>query len=204
MVFCRQGTCSLAALRDQHEMLRPRDLGSNTPLGVPYTEEEILFLPRGMYIDAEIDEMLTSRDKMIDEAKEEAKRTRRELELLRGVVRFDDQMSQLLTQLGSHSEIGRGAGVGVVMFRFGRFFTGKLPGKNLENGRPLQVAVQQDFTRGRRHVIRESVTRVNQSQSGEHFPRRHVTEKVFSIVDYGNTFPGDMSSEKSFLISDFS
>ncbi|GJT81794.1 hypothetical protein Tco_1056136 [Tanacetum coccineum] len=138
------------------EMLRPRDLGSNTPLGVPYTEEEILFLPRGMYIDAEIDEMLTSRDKMIDEAKEEAKRTRRELELLRGVVRFDDQMSQLLTQLGSHSEIGRGAGVGVVMFRFGRFFTGKLPGKNLENGRPLQVAVQQDFTRGRRHVIRES------------------------------------------------
>ncbi|GJT79302.1 hypothetical protein Tco_1053644 [Tanacetum coccineum] len=93
-------------------MLRPRDLGSNTPLGVSYTEEEILFLPRGMYIDAEIDKMLSSGDKMIDEAKEEAKRTRRELELLRRVVRFDDQMSQLLTQLGSHSEIGGGSGSG--------------------------------------------------------------------------------------------
>ncbi|GKF47908.1 hypothetical protein Tco_0141159 [Tanacetum coccineum] len=38
--------------------------------------------PRGTYIDVEIDEMLASRAKTIDEAKEEAKRTRRDLELL--------------------------------------------------------------------------------------------------------------------------
>ncbi|GJR41458.1 hypothetical protein Tco_1217142 [Tanacetum coccineum] len=116
------------------EMLRLRDLGANTPSGVPYTKEEILALvrkgkqrgyipgvgrvltgkgktaifanqPRGTYTDAKIDEMLTSTDKTIDEAKEEAKRTRRELELLRRVVKSDGWMSQLLTQLGSQSEI---------------------------------------------------------------------------------------------------
>ncbi|GJW12135.1 hypothetical protein Tco_1577962 [Tanacetum coccineum] len=85
-----------AAQNDQNqaksteEMLRLRDSGANTPLGVPYTEEEILALPRGTYTNAEIDEMLTSRDKMIDEPKEEAKRTRPELELLRRVVTSDD------------------------------------------------------------------------------------------------------------------
>nr|GEV77423.1 hypothetical protein [Tanacetum cinerariifolium] len=80
-------------------MLRLRDLGSNTPLGVPYTREEIVALvrkgkqrghipgvgkvvsengktaifaaqPRGTYTEAKIDEMITSRDKTIDEAKE--------------------------------------------------------------------------------------------------------------------------------------
>ncbi|GJZ73573.1 hypothetical protein Tco_0637719 [Tanacetum coccineum] len=47
MVFCRQGSRSLAVLRDQHEeMLRPRYLRANTPSGVPYTKEEILALVR--------------------------------------------------------------------------------------------------------------------------------------------------------------
>ncbi|GJX56028.1 hypothetical protein Tco_0285925 [Tanacetum coccineum] len=112
MVFCRQGTCSLAALRDQHGKQRGHIPEVSRVLARNGTTAIFGYQPRGMYIDAEIDEMLTSRDKMIDEAKEEAKRTRRELELLRGVVRFDDQMSQLLTQLGSHSEIGRGSGSG--------------------------------------------------------------------------------------------
>ncbi|GKF11707.1 hypothetical protein Tco_0049633, partial [Tanacetum coccineum] len=93
------------------EMLRMRDLGINTPTGVPYTEEQIMatvrkskqrghipgvdrvlagqgrdtiFIdePRGTYTDAEIDEI-----------KEDGKRLRKELELLRRVVRSDDRMS---------------------------------------------------------------------------------------------------------------
>ncbi|GJV02730.1 hypothetical protein Tco_1336299 [Tanacetum coccineum] len=42
--------------------------------------------PRGTYNDAKIDDMLVSRDKVIDPAKEEAKWQRRELDLLRRVV----------------------------------------------------------------------------------------------------------------------
>ncbi|GJZ34483.1 retrotransposon protein, putative, ty3-gypsy subclass [Tanacetum coccineum] len=42
-VVCRQGSRSLARLRDQmEEMLRLQALGSNTEKGVPYTEEEIM------------------------------------------------------------------------------------------------------------------------------------------------------------------
>ncbi|GKD19499.1 retrotransposon protein, putative, ty3-gypsy subclass [Tanacetum coccineum] len=47
-VICRQGSRSLAALRDQmEEMLRLKDLGSNTPSGVPYTDDEINAQVRG-------------------------------------------------------------------------------------------------------------------------------------------------------------
>nr|GEZ20818.1 hypothetical protein [Tanacetum cinerariifolium] len=46
--------------------------------------------PRGMYTDADIDEI-----------KQDSKRLRKELDLLRTVVRSDDRMSQLLTQLES-------------------------------------------------------------------------------------------------------
>nr|GFA16037.1 hypothetical protein [Tanacetum cinerariifolium] len=38
--------------------------------------------PRGTYTNTEIDEMLASKDKIVEEAKEKAKRQRRELELL--------------------------------------------------------------------------------------------------------------------------
>ncbi|GJV46915.1 hypothetical protein Tco_1437127 [Tanacetum coccineum] len=112
------------------EMLRMRDLGANTPMGVPYTKEQIMAMvrkgkqcehihgvgrdltglgrnaifidePRGTYTNPEIDEI-----------KEEVKRTRRELELLRRVVRTDDRMSQMLTQFESQPEIGGGSGSG--------------------------------------------------------------------------------------------
>ncbi|GJZ33914.1 hypothetical protein Tco_0579350 [Tanacetum coccineum] len=93
-------------------MLRLRDLGANTPSGVPYTKEEILALvrkgkQRGHILG--IDEMLASRDKTIDEAKEEAKRTKRELSLLRRVVMSDNRMSHMFTHLGSQSEIDGGS-----------------------------------------------------------------------------------------------
>ncbi|GJW26393.1 hypothetical protein Tco_0040204, partial [Tanacetum coccineum] len=68
------------------EMVRLRDLGANMPLGRPYTEDEIM-------AQAEIDEMLSSRDKTIDEGKEEQKR---EIDLLRRVVMSDERMSQSL------------------------------------------------------------------------------------------------------------
>ncbi|GJY18727.1 copia protein [Tanacetum coccineum] len=65
-------------------------------------------LPRGTYSKEEIDEMLSSRDKTIDEGKEEAKRQKRELELLTRVVMSDEQMSQRYRDMGLEYEIGRG------------------------------------------------------------------------------------------------
>ncbi|GJR45826.1 hypothetical protein Tco_1313929 [Tanacetum coccineum] len=111
-------------------MLSLRGLRANMSSGVSYTEEEIIAMvrkgkkrghipgvsrvltgkgktaifidePRGTYIDAEIDEI-----------KEEAKRTRRELDLLRRVVSSDDHMSQMLTQFDSQREISGGGGSG--------------------------------------------------------------------------------------------
>ncbi|GKF39111.1 hypothetical protein Tco_0119172, partial [Tanacetum coccineum] len=66
--------------------------------------------PRGTYIDAEIDAKLASRGKALDQAKEDAKRQKWELDLLRRVVTSDDRMSQMLRQLGSQSEIDGGSG----------------------------------------------------------------------------------------------
>ncbi|GJS44831.1 hypothetical protein Tco_0594952 [Tanacetum coccineum] len=111
-------------------MVRLRDLGANTPTGVPYTEDEIMAMirkgkqqghipevgkvlagqgrnaifikkPRGTYTDAEIDKI-----------KEDGKWTWKELELLRRIVRRVDQFSQMLTQLESQPEINEGSGSG--------------------------------------------------------------------------------------------
>ncbi|GJT52999.1 hypothetical protein Tco_0988053 [Tanacetum coccineum] len=108
-------------------MIRLRDLGANTLTGVPYPEEQIMAMvrkgkhrghipgvgrvlarhckdaisinePRGTYIDTDVDEI-----------KEDSKRLRKELDLLRTVVRSDDRMSQLLTQLESQHEVGGGS-----------------------------------------------------------------------------------------------
>ncbi|GKA43675.1 hypothetical protein Tco_0736399 [Tanacetum coccineum] len=54
----------------------------------------------------------TYTDADVDELKEEANRTRRELELLRNVVRSDDRMPKMYTQLESQHEIGGGNGSG--------------------------------------------------------------------------------------------
>nr|GFB41443.1 hypothetical protein [Tanacetum cinerariifolium] len=84
------------------EMIRLRDLGADTPVGMTYTEDQILAMvrkgkqrwhipgigrvvarkgkiiifvdqPRGTYTNAEIDEMLASRDKALKEDKNEEK-----------------------------------------------------------------------------------------------------------------------------------
>ncbi|GKB87296.1 serine-threonine/tyrosine-protein kinase catalytic domain-containing protein [Tanacetum coccineum] len=117
-------------LKIQEEMIRLRDLGANTPTGVPYTEDQIMAMvrkgkqrghipgvgrvlagqgrdvisinePRGTYTDADVDEV-----------KEDNNRLRKELAMLRTVVRSDDRMSQLLTQLESQHEVGGGSGSG--------------------------------------------------------------------------------------------
>ncbi|GJZ25063.1 retrotransposon protein, putative, ty3-gypsy subclass [Tanacetum coccineum] len=60
-VVCRQGSRSLARLRDQmEETLRLKSLGSNTESGVPYTDEEINALARkGKQSDDKFSKMLT-------------------------------------------------------------------------------------------------------------------------------------------------
>nr|GEV95684.1 hypothetical protein [Tanacetum cinerariifolium] len=106
------------------EMIRFRDLGANTSTGVPYTEDQIIAIvqkgkqwghisgvgrvlagqgrdansinePRGTYTNADVDEI-----------KEDSKRLKKELDLLRMVVRSDDRMSQLLTLLPSSPYMG--------------------------------------------------------------------------------------------------
>ncbi|GKC26052.1 hypothetical protein Tco_1033346 [Tanacetum coccineum] len=79
-------------------MIKLRDLGANIPTGVPCTEEQILALVR-----TPIDDMLAERD-------QQAKAQKREIDLLRSFVKSDTQMAQLLSQLGSQSEIGSGWG----------------------------------------------------------------------------------------------
>ncbi|GKA03300.1 hypothetical protein Tco_0676081 [Tanacetum coccineum] len=54
----------------------------------------------------------THTDADVDEVKEENKRLRKELNMLRKVVKSDDEMSQLLTQLESQHEVGGGSGSG--------------------------------------------------------------------------------------------
>ncbi|GKE69131.1 hypothetical protein Tco_1527203, partial [Tanacetum coccineum] len=58
------------------------------------------------------DPRCTHTDADVDEVKEEYKRLRKELNMLRTVVRSDDRMSQLLTQLESQHEVGGGNGSG--------------------------------------------------------------------------------------------
>ncbi|GKA79472.1 hypothetical protein Tco_0786068 [Tanacetum coccineum] len=64
-------------------MLRLKDLGPNTPTGVPYTDDEIMAIVRV--------------------GKQQGTFP---------VVRSDDKMSQLLTQLQSQHEVGSGSGSG--------------------------------------------------------------------------------------------
>ncbi|GJY30441.1 hypothetical protein Tco_0413936 [Tanacetum coccineum] len=57
--------------------------------------------PRCTHIDADVNEV-----------KEENKKLRKELNMLMTIVKSDDRMSQLLTQLQSQHEVGSGSGSG--------------------------------------------------------------------------------------------
>ncbi|GKC76107.1 hypothetical protein Tco_1126881 [Tanacetum coccineum] len=93
------------------------DLGANTPTGVPYTEDQIMAIVRrgkqqghipgvgrvlagqGRGVISINEPRCTHTDADVNEVKEESKKLRKELNMQMTVVRSDDQMSQLLTQL---------------------------------------------------------------------------------------------------------
>nr|GEU90263.1 hypothetical protein [Tanacetum cinerariifolium] len=75
------------------EMLRLQGLGSNTPTGVPYTEDEIMAIVRG--------------GKQLGLKKREKLLTKQVTIFMR-LFRSDDKFSQMLTQLESQPEYGGG------------------------------------------------------------------------------------------------
>ncbi|GJY93784.1 hypothetical protein Tco_0509566 [Tanacetum coccineum] len=108
------------------EMIRVRDLGTNTPTGVPYTEDQIMAMVRKGKQRGHIPDVgrvlagqgrdaisinkpqCTHTHTDVDEVKEENTPLRKELSMLRTIIWSDDQMSQLLTQLESQHEVGGG------------------------------------------------------------------------------------------------
>ncbi|GJV38621.1 EF-hand domain pair containing protein [Tanacetum coccineum] len=112
------------------EMLRLRNLGANTPTSVPYTKDQIMamvhqgkqqghipgvgrvLVGQGRGIISINEPRCTHTDADVDEVKEENKKLRKKLNMLMTVVKSDDRMSQLLTQLQSQHEVGNGSGSG--------------------------------------------------------------------------------------------
>ncbi|GJW52341.1 hypothetical protein Tco_0093692 [Tanacetum coccineum] len=137
-VFCRKGSWSLVVIRDmQMKSSKTReDLGANTPMGVPYTEDQIMAMvcqgkQRGYILGvgrvlARQDRFVISNNKPrfthtdadVDEVKEENKKLRKEINMLMTVVRSNDLM--LLTQLQSEHEVGGDSDSGVVEDDAGR------------------------------------------------------------------------------------
>nr|GEX49849.1 hypothetical protein [Tanacetum cinerariifolium] len=162
-VVCRQGSRSIAALRDMHmetsatreypslihtfflthtvdgvflnpedkalydEMLRLQGLGSNTPTGVPYTEDEIMAIVRGGKQRGHIlgvgrvlpgkgtiipppSQITHSAD--IARLKKSEKRLTKQVNMFMRLFRSGDKFSQMLSQLESQPEYGGGSGSG--------------------------------------------------------------------------------------------
>ncbi|GKE15884.1 hypothetical protein Tco_1423461 [Tanacetum coccineum] len=95
------------------EMTKLRDLGANTPTGVPYTKKEIFAKVRKGkewgYISKRDMQVASLGKTKLAEAKAEAKANRRELDELRNALKTNSQMVELLSQLGSCSEMGLGS-----------------------------------------------------------------------------------------------
>ncbi|GKB33457.1 RNA-directed DNA polymerase, eukaryota [Tanacetum coccineum] len=162
-VICRQGSRSIAALRDMHmensatreypslihtfflthivndvflnpedkalyeEMLRLQGLGSNTEMGVPYTEDEIMAIVRGGKQRGHIPGVgrvlpgqgtvippppLCTHSSDVVKLKKREKALTRHVNMFMKLFRSDDKFSQMLTQLESQPEIGGGSGSG--------------------------------------------------------------------------------------------
>ncbi|GKA16495.1 hypothetical protein Tco_0696242 [Tanacetum coccineum] len=166
-VVCRQGSRSLARLRDQmmessvtreypslihtffvthtvngvftrdedraiyEEMLRLQALGSNTPSGVPYTEEEINALARkgkqrghlpgvGRVLPGRATDVLipppspppqcTHNSGDVEKLKKKNKYLTKQVNLMMKLFRSDDKFSQMLNQYESTPEFGSGSG----------------------------------------------------------------------------------------------
>ncbi|GJW44884.1 hypothetical protein Tco_0073683 [Tanacetum coccineum] len=168
MVVCRQGSRSLARLRDQmmessatreypslidtffvtynvngeftwdedraiyEEMLRLQALGSNTPSGVPYTDEEINAMARkgkqrghlpgvGRVLPGRATNVLipppppppqcTHNSGDVEKLKKKNKYLTKHVNLMMKLFRSDDKFSHMLNQYESTPEFGSGAGM---------------------------------------------------------------------------------------------
>ncbi|GJW79158.1 hypothetical protein Tco_0140840 [Tanacetum coccineum] len=113
-------------LRDEERLLY--DLGPITPTGVPYTDDEIIamvcqgkqrgHIPGvGRFLAGQGRDVLTIPEPRcahtadVNEVKKENKQLRKKINMMMKVVRSDDKMSQLLTQLQSQHEVVVAAGV---------------------------------------------------------------------------------------------
>nr|GEU66456.1 hypothetical protein [Tanacetum cinerariifolium] len=109
------------------EMLRLQGLGSNTPTGVPYTEDEIMAIVRGGKQRGHIPgvgRVLPGQCTVvpppsqgthladIDRLKKREKLLTKEVNMFKRLFRSDDRFSQMLTQLESQPDYGGGSGSG--------------------------------------------------------------------------------------------
>nr|GEY31732.1 hypothetical protein [Tanacetum cinerariifolium] len=83
------------------EMLRLQGLGSNTPTGVPYTEDEIMAIVRG-----------GKQWGTFPVLKKHEKRLTKQVNMFVRLFRSDNKFFQMLTQLESQPEYGGGSGSG--------------------------------------------------------------------------------------------
>nr|GFB93848.1 hypothetical protein [Tanacetum cinerariifolium] len=81
-------------------MLRLLGLGSNTPSGVPNTEDEVMAIVRGASNVGTF--LLKKREKLLT----------KKMNMFMKLFRSDDKFSQMLTQLESQPEYGGGSGSG--------------------------------------------------------------------------------------------
>nr|GEU32541.1 ribonuclease H-like domain-containing protein [Tanacetum cinerariifolium] len=108
-------------------MLRLQGLGSNTPTGVPYTEDEIMTIVRGGKQRGHIPgvrRVLPGQRTVIptpsqgthladiDRLKKHEKLLTKQVNMFMRLFRSDDKFSQMLTQLESQPEYGGGSGSG--------------------------------------------------------------------------------------------
>ncbi|GJV21033.1 zinc finger, CCHC-type containing protein, partial [Tanacetum coccineum] len=136
-VVCRQGSRSLARLRDQmdedralyDEMLRLQRLGSNTETGVPYTEEEIMAIVRkgkqrghlpgvGRVLSGRATggcpppPQSTVDPADVEKLKKSNKSLTKQVKMMMRLFRSDDKFSQMLDQFESSPEFGGASGSG--------------------------------------------------------------------------------------------
>nr|GFA37493.1 hypothetical protein [Tanacetum cinerariifolium] len=109
------------------EMLRLQGLGSNTPTGVPYTEDEIMTIVRGGKLRGHIHGVgrvllgqgtvipspsQSTHSADIARLKKRKKLLTKQVNKFMRLFRSDDKFSQMLTQLESQPEYGGGNGSG--------------------------------------------------------------------------------------------
>ncbi|GJZ09536.1 hypothetical protein Tco_0543819 [Tanacetum coccineum] len=109
-------------------MLRLQGLGSNTPSGVPYTEDEIMAIVRqckqrghilgvGRVLPRHGTDVLSlpplpcTHNSDVVELKKSNKLLMKHVNMVMKLFRSDDKMSQMLTQLESQPEFGSASGV---------------------------------------------------------------------------------------------